>query len=74
MSVMTRGWGGHSEREPTCSLMGSGCPPTAVARTLPGSISPEQLAYWPQRGAARDGSGQTLVFYRPVKRRLLWCI
>ena len=45
-----------------------------VFPALPGSISPEQLAYWPQRGAARDGSGQTLVFYRPVKRRLLWCI
>ena len=52
-----------------CNDMGSGgniqggIPPAACrgGLTSPGSVSPEQLAYWPQRGVAGDSSGQTLV-------------
>lgn len=53
-----------------CNDMGSGgsiqggIPPAACrgGLTSPGSVSPEQLAYWPQRRAAGDSSGQTLWF------------
>ena len=64
MSVTTKDIQGGSQ---TSRLKGHGYQPTTLARTSPCSISPTQLAYWPQRGAAWDGQGQTLVLTGPSR-------